>query len=86
MCGAFYGQVIATTAHSGALSGSVNPGVLHQGFSRAEAFPGIRLSVLDNAGASMANEGFAYYRSTQRSDTLSELNHYRGSSESWRSA
>ncbi len=39
-CGAFYGSVISDVAHSGALSGQVNPGVLHRGFAGAEDFPG----------------------------------------------
>jgi hypothetical protein len=39
-CGAFYGSVISDVAHSGALSGQVNPGVLHSGFAGAEDFPG----------------------------------------------
>lgn len=38
-CGAFYGTVISDVAHSGALSGQVNPGVLHRGFAVAEDFP-----------------------------------------------
>ncbi len=39
-CGAFYGAVVADVARSGALSGQVNPGVLHRGFADAEQFPG----------------------------------------------
>lgn len=39
-CGAFYGAVVSQVARSGALGGEVNPGVLHQGFAGAEAFPG----------------------------------------------
>jgi hypothetical protein len=39
-CGMFYGSVIASVAHAGVLSGTINPGVLHQGFAGAEAFPG----------------------------------------------
>lgn len=38
-CGAFYGSVVASEARSKHLSGDVNPGVLHQGFAGAEAFP-----------------------------------------------
>jgi hypothetical protein len=39
-CGAFNGSVISDVAHSGALSGRVNSGVLHRGFAGAEDFPG----------------------------------------------
>jgi hypothetical protein len=39
-CGAFYGSVISDVAHSGALGGEANPGVLHRGFAAAEDFPG----------------------------------------------
>ena len=39
-CGAFYGAVMSQVARSGVLGGEVNPGVLHQGFAGAEAFPG----------------------------------------------
>jgi len=38
-CGAFYGSVISDVARSGALSGKVNPGVLHSGFAGADGFP-----------------------------------------------
>jgi hypothetical protein len=39
-CGAFYGAVVSQVARTGALTGEVNPGVLHQGFAGAESFPG----------------------------------------------
>ena len=39
-CGAFYGATVSDVARSGALSGEVNPGVLHRGFAGAEVFPG----------------------------------------------
>ena len=39
-CGAFYGSVVASVARIRALSGEVNPGVLHRGFAGAEEFPG----------------------------------------------
>ena len=35
-CGAFYGSVVSQVA----LTGEVNPGVLHQGIAGAESFPG----------------------------------------------
>ncbi len=38
-CGAFYGSVVSDVARSEALSGEVNPGVLHHGFAGAEELP-----------------------------------------------
>ena len=38
-CGSFYGSIVAGEARSGHLNADINPGVLHQGFAGAEAFP-----------------------------------------------